>query len=112
MAGGILVSQVGLEPVPRPGEAWRLNHWVIRGVPSLCYCMRSSEDMTCGAVGTTYSPEGKARRPAETPLPLGTNPSHAFLQTHRVVSASISGLFIICSPKLLNRHLEAGEGLS
>ena len=42
-----------------------------------------SEDTTRGAVGTTYSPEGKARKPAETPVPLGTNPSHGFLQTHQ-----------------------------
>ena len=42
-----------------------------------------SEDTARGAVGTIYSPEGKARKPAETPLPLGTNPGHGFLQTHQ-----------------------------
>ena len=32
-AGGILVPQLGIEPVPPAVEAWSLNHWTAREVP-------------------------------------------------------------------------------
>ena len=69
--------------MPPPVEAWSPNHWVIRVVPLLGSCMKSALRTTRGAVATIHSPEGKARRPAEMPLPLGTSPGHAFPQTHQ-----------------------------
>ena len=32
MAGGILVPQPGIEPVPPAVEVWSLNHWTMREV--------------------------------------------------------------------------------
>ena len=31
---GILVHQPGMEPAPPAVEAWRLNHWTTRAVPT------------------------------------------------------------------------------
>ena len=35
VACGILVPLLGMEPVPPPVEAWSLNHWTAREVPTL-----------------------------------------------------------------------------
>lgn len=58
-----------------------------------------SEDKIRGAVATIHSPEGKARRPAEMPLPLGTNPGHAFLQTHQGGLSHRERAFYYLQPK-------------
>ena len=42
MACGILVTWPGIKPVPLASEAWNLNHWSAREVPSLSFYVLGS----------------------------------------------------------------------